>query len=73
MPTYTDPDDRERQSTAEVSERVTVRVTQSELERVEQLVDDGIFPNRSEAIREGLRQVTHRYRPVVADGGEAGE
>ncbi len=38
-------------------ERVTFRATESQLAEVEALVDAGEFPNRSEAIREAVRQL----------------
>ena len=54
-------------------ERVTVRVPEEQLEEVESLVDDGEFPNRSEAIRAAIGDLLdgHRNRQrLVADGGE---
>jgi len=38
-------------------ERVTFRATKEQLAEVEALVDAGEFPNRSEAIREAVRQL----------------
>ncbi|WP_226042863.1 ribbon-helix-helix domain-containing protein [Natrinema sp. DC36] len=38
-------------------DRVTFRETESQLERVDALVDSGEFPNRSEAIRAALAQL----------------
>lgn len=36
-------------------ERITVRIEQDDLDRIETRVERGQFPNRSEAIREGIR------------------
>ncbi len=36
-------------------ERVTLRIPEQQVEAVEALVDDGEYPNRSEAIREAVR------------------
>jgi Arc/MetJ-type ribon-helix-helix transcriptional regulator len=36
-------------------ERVTLRIPKQQIEEVEQLVDTGEFPNRSEAIRSAVR------------------
>jgi len=46
----------DRQTTGSM-ERVTFRATESQLAEVEALVDAGEFPNRSEAIREAVRQL----------------
>lgn len=51
--------------------RVTLRIPKQNLEDVEDLVDEGTFPNRSEAIREAVRDLTRKHgsRPrAVADG-----
>ena len=53
MSAETGPHDRG----AAAMERVTVRVTERRLDELEALVDAGEYPNRSEAIREGLRQL----------------
>lgn len=39
-------------------ERVTLRIPKSQLEQVEELVETGEFPNRSEAIRHAVRDLT---------------
>ena len=50
------PSDYDRESTGTM-ERVTLRVPAAQLENIEQLVDDGEFPNRSEAIRAAVREL----------------
>ena len=49
-------------------ERVTLRIPKQQVEEVEQMVDSGEFPNRSEAIRSAVREMlaeqdTGRDRP----------
>ncbi|MFC7166685.1 ribbon-helix-helix domain-containing protein [Halospeciosus flavus] len=38
-------------------ERVTLRIPKQQIEEVEQMVDSGKFPNRSEAIRSAVREM----------------
>ncbi|QLK27284.1 ribbon-helix-helix domain-containing protein [Natrinema zhouii] len=38
-------------------ERVTLRIPKQQIDEVEQLVDSGEFPNRSEAIRSAVREM----------------
>ena len=38
-------------------ERVTLRIPKQQIEEVEQMVDTGEFPNRSEAIRSAVREM----------------
>ncbi|MFB6267987.1 MAG: ribbon-helix-helix domain-containing protein [Halodesulfurarchaeum sp.] len=38
-------------------ERVTLRIPKQQIEEVEQMVDRGKFPNRSEAIRSAVREM----------------
>ena len=38
-------------------ERVTLRIPKQQIEEVEQMVDSGQFPNRSEAIRSAVREM----------------
>ena len=38
-------------------ERVTLRIPEQQIDRVEQLVETGEFPNRSEAIRSAVREL----------------
>jgi len=52
----TQPSDRDRQSTGTM-ERVTLRAPAQQIESIEQLVDAGEFPNRSEAIRAAIRDL----------------
>lgn len=44
---------RSRSNTSD-KQRVTVRIPEQLLERVEQLVEDGEYPNRSEAMRSAI-------------------
>lgn len=46
---------RRRSRSRDRMERVTFRIPKQHLEEVETLVDEGEFPNRSEAIRSALR------------------
>ena len=45
-------------------ERVTLRIPKQQIEAVEQLVETGEFPNRSEAIRSAVREMINEQ----ADG-----
>lgn len=38
-------------------ERITVRIPEKQLDDVEELVESGEYPNRSEAIREAVRNM----------------
>ena len=50
-------------------ERVTLRIPKQQIEEVEQMVETGEFPNRSEAIRSAVRDMLNEQ----ADGtGEHG-
>lgn len=40
-------------------ERVTFRIPRQQLNEVEQLVEAGVYPNRSEAIRQAVRDLTN--------------
>lgn len=42
-------------------ERVTLRIPKQQVEEVEQMVDEGEFPNRSEAIRTAVREMLNRH------------
>lgn len=44
-------------------DRVTVRVPRQQMKELEQLVEDGVYPNRSEAIRAGVRNLLNAERP----------
>lgn len=41
-------------------ERVTLRIPKKQIERVERMVENGEYPNRSEAIRASVRQMLKR-------------
>jgi antitoxin ParD1/3/4 len=43
-------------------ERVTLRIPKQQIEEVEQLVDTGEFPNRSEAIRSAVREMINEQK-----------
>jgi len=43
-------------------ERVTLRIPKQQIEEVEQLVDTGEFPNRSEAIRSAVRDMINEQQ-----------
>lgn len=40
-----------------IMERVTLRIPEQQIEEVEQMVETGQFPNRSEAIRAAVREM----------------
>jgi len=50
-------------------ERVTLRIPEQQIEEVEQIVDTGEFPNRSEAIRSAVRDMVNEHE----HGGEQRE
>ncbi len=52
-------------------ERVSLRIPKANLEAIEQMVEDGVFPNRSEALRSGVVSVINEHAarpPIEADG-----
>ncbi|SIR57948.1 ribbon-helix-helix domain-containing protein [Natronorubrum thiooxidans] len=48
-------------------ERVTLRIPKQQIEEVEQLVDSGEFPNRSEAIRSAVREMVNEQQDGASD------
>lgn len=50
-------------STRETMNRVSVRFTEEQLDGLEQLVDQGAFPHRSEAIRAAIRRKFNSHPP----------
>ena len=48
-------------------ERVTLRIPKAQIEDVEQMVEHGQFPNRSEAIRSAVREMLNEQ---LDDGRE---
>lgn len=50
-------EDEDGDADAVLIERVTVRFTEPELDRLDRLVDSGRYPSRSEAIRAAVRQL----------------
>lgn len=53
----TQKDDRLRLSTATM-DRLTVRFPAAKIQQIDQTVEDGEFPTRSEAIRAAIRRLT---------------
>lgn len=51
-----DEANRERGRDASSMERVTLRITRGQESAVEQAVEEGRYPNRSEAIRDALNE-----------------
>ena len=49
--------DRDRERTGPEMDRVTFRAPRSQIEQLENRVDDGEFANRSEAIRTAIREL----------------
>jgi Arc/MetJ-type ribon-helix-helix transcriptional regulator len=43
-------------------ERVTLRIPKQQIEEVEQMVEQGTYPNRSEAIRSAVREMLDEQR-----------
>ncbi|WP_247731573.1 ribbon-helix-helix domain-containing protein [Halovivax limisalsi] len=62
---------RSRLEPRQISDRVTVRTTDEQLEAIESLVSADVYPNRSEAIRAGIEAVIERHDPddSTDDGG----
>lgn len=42
-------------------DRLTVRFPAAKIRQIDQAVENGEFPNRSEAIRAAVRRLTHDY------------
>lgn len=55
-----DPQMQRERARTERMERITFRVPKSQLEAIEALVESGVYPNRSEAIRHGVRDLLHK-------------
>jgi antitoxin ParD1/3/4 len=49
-------------------ERVTLRIPKQQVEEVEQMVERGQFPNRSEAIRSAVREMINEQRQDSGTG-----
>lgn len=49
-------------------ERVTFRMPTQQVEEVEQMVEEGLYPNRSEAIRSAVRDMLNEHDGY--DGGD---
>ncbi|MFB6253617.1 MAG: ribbon-helix-helix domain-containing protein [Halobacteriaceae archaeon] len=50
-------------------ERVTLRIPKQQVEEVEQMVEQGQFPNRSEAIRSAVREMLNDKRDSGSKNG----
>lgn len=50
-------------------ERVTLRIPRQQVEEVEQMVETGEFPNRSEAIRSAVREMIDENDTTDSTGG----
>jgi Arc/MetJ-type ribon-helix-helix transcriptional regulator len=51
-------------------ERVTLRIPKQQIEEVEDLVENGQYPNRSEAIRAAVRELIGEQRqPSIPETG----
>lgn len=46
-------------------ERVTLRIPKQQIDAVEQMVESGQYPNRSEAIRSAVREMIEEEGEVV--------
>jgi Arc/MetJ-type ribon-helix-helix transcriptional regulator len=51
-------------------ERVTLRIPKQQIEEVEQMVETGEFPNRSEAIRSAVREMINEQAERSGDSGK---
>ena len=52
-------------------ERVTLRIPKQQIDEVEQMVETGEFPNRSEAIRSAVREMLSEQDTERDDHGRA--
>ncbi len=50
-------------------ERVTLRIPKQQIEEVEQMVETGEFPNRSEAIRSAVREMLNEQSETRESSG----
>lgn len=57
MSTQCETGDRDRQTTATATERLTYREDGDVLEAIDALVETDAYPNRSEAVRDATRQL----------------
>lgn len=67
MPNYPPTHDSERQTTGTEDERVTYRESAAVLEAIDALVEAGVYPNRSEAVREATRQLVREREVSTRD------
>ena len=67
-------------TSSDVKQRITYRQSTGDLEAIETLVEAGVYPNRSEALRAAVRQFVRDHDVEAyeaqlesdADGGAAG-
>ncbi|WP_323674764.1 ribbon-helix-helix domain-containing protein [Halorubellus sp. PRR65] len=52
-------------------ERVTLRIPKQQIEEVEQMVETGEFPNRSEAIRSAVREMLNEQGDRAEKGSRS--
>ena len=52
-------------------ERVTLRIPKQQIEEVEQMVETGEFPNRSEAIRSAVGEMLNEQGDRTEKGGRS--
>ena len=50
-------------------ERVTLRIPKQQIEEVEQMVETGEYPNRSEAIRSAVREMLNEQSETRESSG----
>ncbi|SNZ12723.1 transcriptional regulator, CopG family [Natronoarchaeum philippinense] len=53
-------------------ERVTLRIPKQQIDAVEEMVDTGQYPNRSEAIRAAVREMIDEQEPSRESSGKRG-
>jgi len=51
-------------------ERVTLRIPKQQIDEVEQMVESGQFPNRSEAIRSAVREMLSENQDSTSQSGK---
>jgi Arc/MetJ-type ribon-helix-helix transcriptional regulator len=52
---------RREESDPDRNSRISLRITDAQADEVEQLVEEGVVPNKSEALRRGLSEFLRRY------------
>lgn len=54
-------------------ERVTFRIPEQQIETLEQMVENGDYPTKSEAVRSSVRELTREYKRRQAELETAAE